>query len=487
MADAANPAGGEDGVIATMRALGRHVGIDRRYIVQAIAVPPDMAALPRRAGGAVGVISFGAQLVPVVDLKRWQQPDAASDADDAEPAARDARIVILSQGGQVLGLLVDALIGLRRCPANAVSQLFHDDAPDELFVQAALLDEGEPPLVLLDPQRLATLTRTWCAAAGLDVGQADDGDAPAEDPASSAVPRISLGAFRVGDALIGIPPDHIAELLSVPALRPAPLPRPATRGLCDWRGHVVPVIDLTEALRATPDRQPAAWMCVVRHGERRLGLLVHEILGLIHVAAPAPAAGADDELGRDRAGFVAAELAVEQGIVQALDPERLMAEFSESALSVRRVASAAAAAAAVQARSRKPYMVFEAAGLIACEVDGLQEVLPMPETVRERLAAGLPARLTWRGHAVPVRDVFARPGQPHGDGRAQQLLVLADGERRLAIPIVSMQAMIPAHAGSLCHVGIGGRSMAVVSTQTSEQAASYAVVDLRAHLAATGG
>lgn len=473
----------DDGMVATMRACGRVFGIDRRHIVQAVTVPPDMPAMPRRAGAAVGVIAHGTQLVPVVDLQRWAQPDAP-DAGDAEapPADRDARIVILSHGGQVLGLKVDALIGLRKCPAHAVRQLFHDEAPDELFVQAALFDAGEPPLVLLDPVRLATLTRTWCAQAGLDTAAASGVAADAgDDGIAQATPHASYGTFRIGDAVIGVPPDHIAELLRTPTLRPAPVPRPATRGLCDWRGHVLPVIDLTGPLRAAADGQAAPWMCVVRHGERLLGLLVHEILGLVRVALPPPEDGAD--LRADRAGFVTAEVPVEQGIVQALDPQQLMAHFSESALSVRRSAHAEAAAAG-QGRSPKPYMVFEADGVLACEVDGVQEVLPLPDTVRDRLAAGLPARLTWRGHAVPVRDVLARPGASAAADRARQLIVLTEGDRRLAIPIVAVKAMIPAHTGTLSRLGIAGQRMDVVSVQTSEHVASYAVVDLLAHLAA---
>ena len=84
-------------------------------------------------------------------------------------AIRDSfpRIVIIGDRERVVGPLVDAVIGMQRCAVDAISRLFHDERPDELFASAARLEPGAPPLALLEPARLAALAGTWCAAAGL--------------------------------------------------------------------------------------------------------------------------------------------------------------------------------------------------------------------------------------------------------------------------------------------------------------------------------
>ncbi len=496
---AARPgAGGAGGVgstcmIALVRVQGRLIGVDGRHIVQAVVVPPDMAAVPRRAGGLVGVVSHGTQLVPVVHLQRWLDADdgAAADADapvddsadDAPapvpPSTPDARIVILSHDGQVVGLMVDAVIGLRRCPQDAVERLFHDERPDELFERAALIDAAEPPLALLEPSRLAALAGAWCARARVERVAADAEQASVDEAARRALAAsASLGVFRIGDALVGFPANDIGELLRTPALRAPPFRHPGVRGLCDWRGQLLPVVDLTAALRAVPDAQPAPWLCVVRHGELALGVLVQESFGLTSIAADRlDAATAGD--GGGPGALVRCELPIERGILHAIDSRALMSHCPESALSARREAAAQHAAAA---RSTKPYMVFESAGVFASEVGCVQEVLPLPEAVRARLAAGSPASIAWRGHAVPVRDVLAAGGEALPLDEARQLIVVAHGDRRVAVPIAGVRAMIPAHAGTLARLSVGGRDVEVVSTMTSEHRATYAVVDLSAHV-----
>ncbi len=495
-------------MIATLRVQGRLIGIDGRYVVQAIVVPPTMTAPPRRAAGVVGIVSHGTQLVPVVHLQRWLEAvevvvvdgRGEADTDFAPPcavaagvdnglapafdeASRDARIVILAHEGQVVGLLVDAVLGLKRCARHAVERLFHEEGGIELFTHAALLDASEPPLPLIDPPRLAALAGAWCGATPADVGTVT-GIAGVD--ASAAVRRapvasVSFGVFRIGDALAGIPSDDIGELLRTPALRAPPLPHAGVRGLCDWRGQLLPVVDLSAALRAVPDAGIAPWMCVVRHDGLALGVLVHENFGLTAIDVErldaATAMG-----GLAATGTLArCDIPIDRGILQVLDPRTLMSHCPESALSARRTANEPGAA---QARSVKPYMVFEAAGVFASEVALVQEVLPFPDALRARLAAALPASLAWRGHAVPVRDVLGARGVALAVGDVRQLIVVADRDRRIAVPIAGVRAMIPAHTGTLCRLFAAGREVEVVSTMTAEHRASYALVDFGACLQA---
>lgn len=471
-------------VLAVVQVQGGRIGIDAAHVVQAIVVPRDMASVPRRAGGIVGVVSHGGTVVPVVDLQRWlaagdaSAPDPGDDAlPPAADAAADARIVILSDRVHVVGLLVDAVIGLQRCAAAAVERLFHDERANELFAQAALVDAAQPPLVLLEPRRLAALAGVWCAAAKLDAplraATVVAGAAEARAPRTST----SLGVFRIGDALVGLCANDIGELARTPALRPPPFQHPGARGLCDWRGRLLPVVDLTTALQAMPDAASPPWMCVVRHGELALGVLVHEIFDLQSVDAGTLDAARPDDGGA--ATLVRGDVSIERGILQVLDTAALMVRCAESALSARRGAVDERASAS---HSAKPYMVFESAGVFAAEIDGVQEVVPLPESLRERLQARLPASLSWRGHVVPVRDVLAERGEGVAPGDVRQLIIVADGDRRIAVPIAGVRAMIPPNTATLSRLHVNGRGVDVVSTVSSEHRASYALIDLAVHV-----
>ncbi len=459
-------------VIAVVQAAGARIGIDGEHVVQAVPMPAAMTAMPRRSGGIAGVMAHGGQLVPVVRLDEWLAgSDAAVPRDgDAPPQRADARVLILRDGQRVIGLLVDAVVGMTRCPANAVTRLFHDERPQELFARAALLDAAQPPLALLEPARLAALAHVWAAAApetAAGVGPAAGG----ADESAAVAPLGRLGVFRIGDRLVGLCAQDIGELLPVPVLRAPPFRDAATRGLCDWRGRLLPVVDIGAELGALAQPQAPAWICVVRHGERLLGVLVHELVELLP----------HDGDGESMAGsaLVRHELPTPGGIVQLLDTAALMAHCPASVISERR--EAAAAGRERQETSPHTWLVFDAAGDYAARIDGVQEIVPLPADLRPRLEAGAAVSFAWRGHAVPVRGLFAQAGAGPAAADARLLVIVVDGTRRVAVPIAGVRRMIGAGTATLARVRVGARVADVVSTAASSpERASYEVVDLLA-------
>ena len=472
------PAAAASRVIAIVQAAGQRIGIDGAHVVQAVVVPDDLAAVPRRAGGIVGVMSHGQQLVPVVRLEDWLEAKDDEVDDDAPPAlpaaSPEARIVILNDGDHVVGLWVDAVIGMQRCPASAVARLFHDERPDELFAGAARVDAGSPALALLEPARLAKLAGVWCAAAGLSVDTVD-ARAQQASAAQDDVPadKISVGVFRIGDMFVGIDVADIGELLRTPVLRRPPMRHSSTRGLCDWRDRLLPVADIGGLLGAIDGGETPAWMCVVRHGDLVLGVLVHEIVSL-HGADVPVAADADDRLVRR-------ELPIERGMLQVLDTAALMAHCPESCISRRSDAQSAQAGLATNTHT---YLVFEAGGGYAARIDGVQEIVPLPDALRPRLEAGLQVSLQWRGHAVPVRGLFddAHATLPPADARL--LLVVVAHGNRVAIPISGVKAMIAPRTATLARLRVRAEPVDVVSTIGAADRASYEVVELEARAVA---
>ena len=291
--------------IAVVQAAGRPHRHRGEHVVQAIVVPPDIGAVPRRAGGLVGVMAHGDQLVPVVRLDAWLcADDAATDAPALAPSSSpaDARIVILREAGASWACWWTRWWGMQRCAAAALARLFHDERPDELFAGAVRLAEDAAPLALLEPARLAALAGTWCAEAGVALGDepvardathARDGDAGA--------PRLAVAVFRIGDRLVGLDVDAVGEpRADARAARAAAAPSDSraacatgAAGCCRW--------STSAACWARCRRRTPAWMCVVRHGELVLGVLVHEIIDLHAVDVPAGDAAAAASAGAPRA------------------------------------------------------------------------------------------------------------------------------------------------------------------------------------------
>lgn len=463
----ARAARGNTQVYALVRAQGRTVAIASEGVRQAVPRPAALAGLPRRAGALEGMMTLDRQVLPVVSLAAWLAPAADADPDPPD----DGLVLLLQQGEARIGLAIEAVVGVRRLPADQARRLCHDDRPDELFHSAAVFGSDDSATPILDPQRLMALAGTWVAEAGpvADAGPDEAGAGPsAGGPGAPAQAGARWACFRIGDAAIGLPAAHVGELLRPLPLRKELLSHDGVRGLCEWRGRLVPVVDLCGALQALPVGASPAWWCIVCAGDRAIGLVVHEVLPLARLARdeqPAPT---------EAHALVNRRLVHGEGLLQLIDVEALMQRYGETAISMapatsqRRRSTGAAAPA---------YMVFEAGGPFAAEVGGVQAVVPVPAELRPRLEAGLPATLQWRQQPVPVR--------PLADGlvglaaqAARQLVVVRTAGQLVALPIGGVRAMVPRNTASCHRMRLRGRMVEVITVQTDGELASYPVVAL---------
>ena len=104
------------------------------------------------------------------------------------------------------------------------------------------------------------------------------------------VPRRSEGKptwsgiiFRLGDQELAAPLLEVSEVLSYPPVSRVPGTKPWVRGIANFRGNLLPVMDLRTLLEGVPvvrDRKNR--VLVVNHGGIFAGLLVDEIIGLRH-------------------------------------------------------------------------------------------------------------------------------------------------------------------------------------------------------------
>ncbi|MBS0657470.1 MAG: purine-binding chemotaxis protein CheW [Verrucomicrobia bacterium] len=140
--------------------------------------------------------------------------------------------------------------------------------------------------------------------------------------------------FQTGPERYAVEAARVEELLPRPAtLRPLAKAPPEIAGLTDHRGAILPVVDLCQILLGRPAAPHAATrMLVVKCGEVRLGLVVERACETLRrepgefqatgVSLPdAPYLGPMTRDGR--------------GLVQWVEPERLLPPAVRQALSVR--------------------------------------------------------------------------------------------------------------------------------------------------------
>jgi purine-binding chemotaxis protein CheW len=119
-----------------------------------------------------------------------------------------------------------------------------------------------------------------------------------------AAPQTEHVLVRIGGGRYGIRATDVAQVAPVPELTRLPGTPPWLSGVGNWRGHVLPVIDLRPLLAAEVSASPtSARVVVLVVGEVEVGLLTDMVTGLAALpddcpAPPATVTGSAAELLR---------------------------------------------------------------------------------------------------------------------------------------------------------------------------------------------
>lgn len=462
---------------ALVRTQGHTVAVPSHCVTQAVEAPGALTPLPRRAGAIEGVMTLGSRVLPVVSLARWLEPAAAVAGSDADAIERaNGLVLLLKEGDQCIGLAVEAVVGVQKVLPAQVCRLFHDEQPEELFQSAALFGgDATAATPILEPRRLMALAGVWVAEAKLE-GVAGDAAADlATERMAQHADSIAHATFRIADAHVALPASHVGELLREPRLRHELLHHDGVQGLVEWRGRQVPVVDLTGALHALPDAAAAAWVCIVCQDDLAIGVVVHEVLGITRVANDAGTPDTSPETDR---AVIGRRLVTGDRTLQVMDVAALMRRYPEAAISSKgRDASRAARQAATGGEGAPAYMVFDAGGRFAARIDGVQEVVALPDDLRLRLDAGLSTTLQWREQPVPVLPIGDSLVTLPADAVRQLVIVRQEG-RLAALTIAGVRALVPRGVAQRNRMRLQGRAVEVISVETEDHRASYTVVDL---------
>ncbi len=124
---------------------------EQRWVLAAGAVRqvmrlPPLAPVPGARPPCMGMIAWQGRPVTVLDAALWLAQGGAREA-------RQERLVIWAQGGDALGLRVDAVLSLRRLPPSAVLPL-QAALPPPWNAVAGLLRQGDDVDPILEPAAL---------------------------------------------------------------------------------------------------------------------------------------------------------------------------------------------------------------------------------------------------------------------------------------------------------------------------------------------
>ncbi|WP_426109803.1 chemotaxis protein CheW [Massilia sp. PWRC2] len=435
------------------------VAVPVQHVVHGLPWPQRLAPLPRRDSAACGVFEYQGQQLAMLDLARWLALGGAPRS-HAYP-----RALIVRDAGLTVAFAVDAVRGLQKFGADAITQLSHDDNAEELFHSVARCADGDVAN-LLDIGRLMALARTWSADAGA-TAVATGASAPAA--ATRQRQRCALIAGR--GCQIAFPVTDLMAVIDAPPL--ARIQSALSEGVAQWRGRHVPVTSIAKCLPALA-LAPVALaapplLAVFERDGLALGILVEQVPVIGTVAAGA-AVTADD------AG-VSAITDDGGGLVQLVDMDALYARFPERVLShAASIALGSPLSARLGGASTSPtnacsHIVFDAGGMASTPIDGIEAVLPLPP-----LAAGA-THMAWRGAALALRDLRAAAGH---QAPARGTVIVAQGAAApVGFIVDAVHALVQARAGRLSRLSLPGQGVVeLLSTESASGAVSYSTRDL---------
>lgn len=429
-----------------------------------------LSLLPRRSGALVGVADIAGSPVPIVDLARWLPLDAE------QTAAVSPKLLILQHAGKLLGVRIDAVLGVKTTRLDAVRKVHHQPDVAELFEAVVPASTNSPTLCILEVARLMGLSGAWCEQAQVAASSAPAAFASADLQPKPAATTQRCAVFRVGTERWAIPVSAVERIAPVPTTEL--ILRGHGRGwaISQWEGRKLALIDISEGRQAS-DCHTAPWMVLLSHGPLLLGLTVSECLQFVNLAPDALAGAPNDPM------LLGVTLLPDGSKLKVLDTAQLFDSTPEASISRPSAPPSAqnVKTPPVDATEPCPYLVFDAGQRYASPVNGVLGVVELTPEARADLAAGHPSFLAWRGQTIRLVKLPAigRSGenaelalavivQPHGAGR-----------QPIAMAVQELTDWLPASSTRRREVRMGAvGELGLINAKGAEDHANLVVLDL---------
>ncbi len=439
-------------------------------VLMALPLPPQgLTELPRRSGGLLGVADVAGSAVPIVALERWL-PMAETGSDQAAVP----RLLVLQHAGVLVGIRVDAVLGVKTVAWADISRVHQASDDNELFDSVVPASASDPTLCILEVARLVQLSQTWCESAELSLAVLADSQASASAAKSSNSQR-RYAVFLIGTERWAVPLDAVERVVPLPATELTLGPIERSWAISQLQGRKLPLVDISKGRQAS-DRQSAPWMVLVGQGPLALGLTVSVCEQFLVIDQNAVASTPEDPI----AGGVV--LLPQIGKLQILDVAKLFGLTPEASISRSApVVSAVQGDVSSDATEPLPYLVFDADQRYATPVEGIVGVVELTSAARDDLHQGRRAVIAWRGRTVQVSSLPAI-GKSKGPSNALLAVLvqpLGSTSPPVGIAIRRLCDWLPAHSARRSGMRMGAMGeLGLINAKGALDHANLVVVDL---------
>lgn len=447
------------------------IAIPVDQVRQALPLPPQgLTLLPRRSGGLVGVADVEGQAVPIVALERWVPLEAESDA------AALQRLLVLQHADGLVGIRVDAVLGVKTVALGAIRKVHHEQDDTELFESVVPASSSGPALCILEVARLMRLGKIWCEQAQLAPAASVAADTSEARTSTQGSKTQRYAVFRIGQERWAVAVNAVERVVPVPDTELALGPSGRSWAIGQWQGRKLALVDISEGRQAS-DREAAPWMVLLSHGPLLLGLTVSECIQFLDLPQVAVAIMPNDAL---LAGVALSQDGTKQ---QVLDVAKLFAVTPEASIS--RNGSGATGSQGLNPQSEEteplPYLVFDAGQRYATPVEGILGVVELSSQAREDLRSGSPAFLAWRGQTIRLVNLPAIAKSVAHTAPLLAVIVQAPGDmvQPIGIAVNGLTDWLPAHSARRSGMRMGALGeFGLINAKGTVEHANLVVVDL---------
>jgi two-component system chemotaxis sensor kinase CheA len=295
--------------VLLVRCRGARFAVPQVGVVELVKLDRDQDSLGVERLHGVPVFRLRDQLLPLVDLAQ----ELGTGDDGTIPAA--GTIVVLQTSERLFGLVVDAVDDSQEIVVKGLGRLL-TGLP---YVGATILGDGGVALIL-DVVRLG-LAAGVVSDAHQHAGAGDEPTANANATVEGLRPETLLCLRGPDDERYALPFEHVIRLEAILVSR---VEMVAGRPVLQYRDEILDLVELEQVLperrreRRTPlepDPTGALQVVVCELQGRRLGLVVHRILDIVHEVLPERQAASRDG--------VSACIVLRERVTELLDLEAL--------------------------------------------------------------------------------------------------------------------------------------------------------------------
>ena len=227
--------------------------------------------------GTTPVLRLRDQLLPLIslgDMLALNRPEGAEEAAERGPVT----VVVTAVGSGMLGIVVDEVFDTEEIVVKPVAPILRHVT---MFSGNTILGDGSV-VMILDPNGVAR-------SAGVSARSRSSGEAARDQSraASRSTDGMALLLFRAGGEPVPrvVPLGLVARLEAIPREK---IERNASGMLTQYRGKLMPLVPMGDggggfhAGGDTPDEGSTQAVLVFSEGEHSMGLMVDEIVDVVH-------------------------------------------------------------------------------------------------------------------------------------------------------------------------------------------------------------